>query len=467
MDIQIGKFRVRGVAKFEVVPDLDDEEQTCDFDLSVEPSGEQVFRLHTPRAWEHILPNISICQAGQTMTPSQSRSPKLTTKPKRTQQLPSHNKTTTAKPKRRRQIIVENNESEDEQTAPSSPQTPPNQPDTPQQQPKDFNVTTDDSLWFSLDRVQYKDKGMLPKRDHITYLDMHGQELKTYSERTEFVVTEDGEVCSINGPNFAMFSYWEHGRTNYAPGKPREIVVTRGELYITIEWLKPSRDLTDAFPTSFEEIVLRGHSSLPASAFCANLAHLTDKTRTRFMSDYYSTLRSLDRIYPRAKLGEWGKETGATRDSSSGADLMDMLEFYYIKPEWIWRSCLGEYIWNTFVQCAVNFGGKPNLPLVEKLFNASSLDSEVEMQEKTNCGACGKHDVVKNRVSFSGETLGVGCTCLSRIVYIFDVGQRMRILRKKPAFDLENARTLCTDLCQLQKGYQDQQDNLNAFFSSQ
>ena len=300
---------------------------------------------------------------------------------------------------------------------------------------------------------------------------MHGQELKTmaYLESTEFIVTEDGEVCSINGggSNFAMFSYWEHGRINYAPGKPHAITASRGELHITVEWLKPSRDLTDAFPNSFEEIVLRERSSLPISAFCANLAHLTDTTRARFMTKYYGTLRSLDRMFPRPKLGEWARETGAALGHASGADLMNMLEFYYIKAEWIWRSCLGEYIWNTFVQCAVDFGGKPNLSLVEKLLNTSNLGNSdnIIIQERATCGACGKRDVVKNQVSFDAESLGVGCVCLSRIQYIFAIGQRMRELRSKPAFDFENARNLCTNLCQLQKTYQDEQENFQRIFS--
>lgn len=452
MDVHIGGLRVCGVTNFEVVPDLDGEDQKCDVDMSLDESGAKIVRVRTPRTWKHIIPQVHICQSKYIV-----KSPHDSPKPKRNQ--PSDN-TITTKSKRRRRIALRTDESEEDDHAPSPSRTEPDD---------EYSVAADDSAWPTLDRVQYKDK-RAPRRNGMVYLDMHGQELKTYLERTEFIVTEDGEVCSINGAsNFAMFSYWEHGRTNYAPGKPREITVPRGELYITIEWLKPSRDIADALTNSFEDLVLREASSLPASAFCANLAHLADKTRVRCMTKYYSTLRSLDRIFPRAKLGEWAKETGETRDVASGADLMNMLEFYYIKPEWIWRSCLGEHIWNTYVQCAVDFGGKPNLLLVEKLLQASSLDiiNNDNIQEKTNCDACGKRDIVKNKVSFGTQTLDVGCVCLSRISYIFAIGERMRALRSKPAFDRQDARSLCTDLCELQNMYQNEQDSFHSLFSSQ
>ena len=452
MNVHMGPLCVRDLSRVEFVPDND--ECKCEIDMQFQDNDQKVLRVRIPRAWKDVLGDLSIVSASSS-TSVVTYDTSNDVPDKKQEEEEEDPKQKTRKKKRRLKRRIESEEDDTDESL--------NKHHTPD---AEYSVSTDDSAWPTLDHVRFVEH-IEPnvKRDKLLFLDMHGQEITTSLERTEFIVTPDGEVCSINSGHFAMFSCWERGNVVYAPGKPCQMKMVRGEMFLTIEWLKPSRQLASPHASALEEIVLREHFALPVTAFCANLAHLSDSTQVENMGDYYSSLRALNAIVPRPKLGVWAQETGGKRDETSGADLMDLLELRYIKPQWIWRSCLGEYIWKTYVQPAVEFGLKPNLPLVETLLNIPGFD-ECEIDEKTDCDACGKRDVVKNRVCFGNESYNVGCVCLSRMRYLYRIGTHMRSVRAHVPFNIKQGQNLCVELSTLQKNYQDEQDAFKQRFGS-
>lgn len=441
MELHLGPLCVRGLSRVEFVPDND--ELRCDMDMSIGSENEKVLHVHVPLAWKDVLSDMFICSSS-----FNQRKVDASVEPQE-EEGEVKEQVSKPRPKRRLKRRIESEEEDEGE-------------EEPRNVIADYSVASDTNVWSSLDHVHYQEESDTT-RDELLYLDMHGNEIKTALEHTEFIVTPEGEVCSVNGAHFAMFSCWERGRLVYAPGKPHKMTTTGGEICLTIEWLKPSRQLASPHPTSLEEIVLREHFSLPATAFCANLEHLCDKTRDNHMSEYHSTLRALRCVVSRPKLGAWARETGAKQDETSGADLMDLLEFRFIKPQWIWRSCLGVYIWTTFLRPVIEFGLKPNLPLVESVLNAPEFE-QCEIPEKTNCDACGKRDVVKNRVSIGTQTYDVGCVCLSRMRYIHQVANHIRNARHS---DFKHATNICLKLSMLQKAYLEEQDDFKQLFASQ
>lgn len=334
----------------------------------------------------------------------------------------------------------------------------------------EYSVALDMTQWESLDKVPYL--SVETKRDKMLFLDIHGSQVKEDDvDSIEFLVTPNGEVCCIHGERFGMFAYLEGANTKYAPGKPRQLVMADGELSIDIEWFKPANDLPSRsqLPSSLEELFLTKHFSLPASAFCANLAHLTDATCLKWMSDYYMPLRCFRQVFPRVRLGMWALETDLKfARQETQADMLDLLELYYIKSAWIWRCTLGEYIWSHFIQSVVDFGGKPKLGLVEQLLNARLCEGgECPMWNRDKCEVCGKVDVLKHFIKIDDFLMGVGFVCLSRMRYIFNIGDRIRNFRKKLTFDVLDAQTLVSDLRTLQLAHQDQEEHFKLSFSVQ
>lgn len=434
MEIQVGTKRVFDVGLFELQYDQGskDSVRLLTSENLDAPHTKQC-TLVVPKSWQSTLgPLVIRCNVSKNQDDPQSESEDIVRENK------AHCK------KRRRR--VKNIQAEDEE---DKAQT--------------YNVACDETHWPAFDHVAYVDE-RFERSNKLIFLDKFATTVVAWSSSAEFVITPDGEVCAKHGNRFGMYAYLgEDENTHYAPGRPRDFVSSHGKLAVLVEWLQITSKLKDAIPDSVEEIVLQDHSSLPLTAFCADLSHITDATRKDWMSNYLGSMVGLDYVCKRPTLGMWFVENGLkAHDVSSGANLHDFLEFYHVRPQWIWRTCLGDYIWFQFVCCAVDFGAKPNLKLVEMMLQTIQFE-DCEIPEKTDCDACGKRHVVKNRITLSEQTLDVGCVCLLRIDYLFRIGKRMRAFRCV-AFDVENALSLCSDLCDLRQTYQDKLDMFKDFF---
>lgn len=298
-------------------------------------------------------------------------------------------------------------------------------------------------------------------KDNYVFFDAQGTELKPDDLSSEFIITPQGEVICPNGVNYAMFAFLDDdGNTKYAPGKPISFEFNGDETMINICWLKTQADLEDSSmnePISFGDILFEEESALPITSFCANLSHLSQTTRDKWMAEYASTLSHYDKMSKKPHLGSYKPPQ---KMDVCVADLLDLFEFRFIKSEWIWRSTLGNYIWIHFISPAIDFGGKPQLSLVEELLSASAFNKHItDITHRGDCEACCKKHVVENVVVLHSRTVAVGYMCLHRMKYIWDIGHCMRKLRDSVTFSKLNISTMFADMQHLQTKYQEEQED--------
>lgn len=446
MNIQLNATTYENAQLFAIVCDGSDDD-TCEVERrEVLNAQTSKITLHIPRRLATLLPNIACTVAAQPQKekrkkPSRVSPPPPTMRRKARRVLLSDDDTD----------VMEHGESKEQKEA-------------------KYTVQDDNDPWPMVDRVEYMDRQ--PVRDSLMFVDMHGTVLdETNLQKTECIVTEQGELLCVNRPNFIMFAFLENEIVKYAPGRPVRLDIDddTGDINLTIQWLKSDKECTNNKPSELVDLLLEDESSLPADCACTNLAHMTHTARSKWMSEYAFVLSAFKHVEQGRRLGCWSQEVGLSRKTSRddiSADLMDYLEFYSVKPRWIWRTSLGVFIWDHFLQTSINFGLKPRHDLVTKILNARTWSdcNENPLDQTEVCGACGKQEVVGNRVILDAYDVSVGFVCLRRMRYIADVGNHIRAFREHKHFDMSKGIHMIVSLHELFTTHKDSEHNIQQSF---
>ncbi len=136
---------------------------------------------------------------------------------------------------------------------------------------------------------------------------------------------------------------------------------------------------------------------------------------------------------------------------SKCADMYDYLEFYHSTEKFLWRTCLGMYIYQTFIEQRCKNATQSQMGIVGIVLQTPDLVVHAIPNRKP-CNFCGEMtDVNMWKTTQTEMNIGTEC-CHTLLSYLFGIGVRIHRLRCEE-FNAANAFQLIPRMETLQKEY--------------
>jgi len=288
--------------------------------------------------------------------------------------------------------------------------------------------------------------------------------LPTDKKSVTFVVSKSGTVLARDHPGFVEVCYVDPKNADvnlYAPGHMEELKMVNELPQIRFSWLKEDTVYRKQNPqpfSTFSKLIASKTHWMPLDAVSASLMHLPRSVKEKRMQNYKYVLNQFETDNHFGLLSYTHELNGTKYQRAEIADVYDFLEFYHIPDEYIWRSALGTYIYNNFIVYALDFGGKPRKEMVSQLLCSTSFSGkEAEGSytgERGVCEACGKTHVMTHHVRLDdGHEWNVGCVCVKRMEYLYDIGKVMRHFRDVKEFDKDAVNVFIPTMKSLQDNH--------------
>lgn len=287
-------------------------------------------------------------------------------------------------------------------------------------------------------------------RQEPIFYDHDGSRLEEYSElECRFVVTSNGTVLSQEHPQLYCIAFLnQKNQEEYAPGSINTFVIDKqrnNEVLADIRWLRTNKKYQQSLirggaegSLQSPELFQSSRNSMVLPTIWAPTYLLPKKIQSKLMPNYDQTLGFFNTKFIFG-LGTYSLETFTRLKPGQVADMFNLLEFYHVKDKWLWRTHLGTYIYNNFIQCALMFGFKKRDDIVHAALKSKVELGNINSQQKIDgfagsCQACDKAHVIQHRFVFADFVLHTGCVCARRIQYLLQIGSILHEFRDAKNF---------------------------------
>jgi len=251
-----------------------------------------------------------------------------------------------------------------------------------------------------------------------------------------FLISCNGQMLNFNNPHFTVFKYSQHRKILYAPARCRCTYYSRDDhLLLEFDWLIPDTTLKCREARykleTLKDLESREGTTLPLSAIVCNLNYMSHEEQQTSMPQYQKVLAKFNKLLC----------TAGETFVYDNVQIANYLEFYFIKPEWIWRSQLGQYMWLNFVKPNLRFGRMDCWQKACSVFTMQNITSHLIPTSKTMCFMCNipcqkVHEVVlEHAEEEEAKHWQVDTKCNSKLLFLNDIRIFLQTMRQGPLFD--------------------------------
>jgi hypothetical protein len=266
----------------------------------------------------------------------------------------------------------------------------------------------------------------------------------TPADKVRFLASGDNEtILSCGHPGFVIVDSGndETGADAYEIAHPEEfqelVNLDPGKYVPRVRFSYLKTD--DQFDADTTSTILDDTYWVNADTVLCPLSFVSAKTGWKFLSTYKSMIRDTE------SYGLLSYTHANNLKCDQVADVYDLLQFYHVRKEQLWRCPLGQHIWENFVKCFLVFGVRLNKQLVERVL-VSTKFVVAQDADITSCDACGKIHISPYRIELTDGSISIGCVCFSRVQYLFNLGSALRACRAIPKFELKTARRFLSQI---------------------
>lgn len=204
-----------------------------------------------------------------------------------------------------------------------------------------------------------------------------------FEAEVEFVVLPSGDIISVAYGEWSLFSFRnEFGKEEQFVGRPKKVFFEDTKPKMEYEYFEKDLYIGDDF-RRVEDLINDDNTVLPVKSYQGSL---------RIYNLDLVSLPKYRRSFALAKpwlrrhlFHELGFYTWKDGRKPNGPDVYDFLELFFISPALLWRTRLGEFMWNVILEPL-----ELNSEIREGAMNATYVQSE-ETKAVNLCSNCGLH----------------------------------------------------------------------------
>ena len=276
-----------------------------------------------------------------------------------------------------------------------------------------------------------------------------------------FVVTRQQEVITRQFADIGVVTVRVDDKVNpirYIPVKPLTMTVTKnGNVELTYNALKTDLELTLDDSNGSVDILNKHKHMLSLSCYVSSLRHFEPHTlRSRTNDGFEFSLACLAQHEIRMRtnhIGAWSRSQKIHQAffDVHFFDVADLLEFYHVCSEWIWRSRLGFYVLNNYILPILSSCGNvvPNANVFAIINCLSFTVHQREPAILQQCNFCKRECMLKYRASLGKcGTFIVDEPCLMAMDVLFFITATLRNFRILANFEPVHAKHIANVLAQ-------------------
>ena len=305
-------------------------------------------------------------------------------------------------------------------------------------------------------------------------------ELTTESDIAVYVVLKkDGVVLAMDSAKDLCISACateSRDGIEFAPGRACEIRDSKtdeGDFEVAFEFLPPY----DKFchPCGYEDqaelnedAMFQSHDTywLSITSALVMTGHLPNKVKSLLSPEYVTPIHEWERRFPpewlqRSRFDQISSIRKIVGNARAEPNVLDGLEFYHVRDNWVWRTSMGTHIMEDFIMPWINFGMKDTESCFQLLQDVACRNSSLfvveplpQMVEDT-CKACN----MKRKLTFfytlpnDATEFKIGPDCAEKLSYFYNIIQLMVQFRRQD-WQTSNIKKLMNDLVDRRDAYQ-------------
>lgn len=146
-------------------------------------------------------------------------------------------------------------------------------------------------------------------------------------------------------------------------------------------------------------------------------------------------LQTKNRNFGIARIGTWSRKHNVQKaiESWDVMDIADFLQFYHIRPEWMWFTRLGRYVCETFIQSSLNLflHSEDALSILELARNADTFETHPRATSANICMMCGRTGHCSQTIVINQHLhVDVDARCFAAIELVHLVTQTLMRFRR-------------------------------------
>lgn len=295
--------------------------------------------------------------------------------------------------------------------------------------------------------------GQLLACDQVSVIDIRKQFAFVVTCRHQVIARQFADVgVAIVTIDDAMHSLC------YVPVQPSAITITRnGSVELTCDVLKTNLQLT--LDDNMETLLSNDRRILSLSCYMNSFRHCQPHAFRSQANDGFElsmSLLKLQDVRTRTNhIGAWSRSHQMYRAliDVHFFDVADLLEFYYVCSEWIWRSRLGFYVLHNYIVPLVSKSGNSiSCPNVFAIVNSWSFMVNKHPPQQQRCDFCKRECVLQHQVRLDKCcVLTVDETCLIIMDVLFFITATLRNFRILANFEFSRMEHIVHVLSQARK----------------
>jgi len=244
----------------------------------------------------------------------------------------------------------------------------------------------------------------------------------------------------------ACYEDEETQETKFAPGRIVSVPKQNcNDILVTYHWLPNAKE----FNPDTDDLRDGEISSLPFGALMCDAEFIPWPVKAELLGDAYRT-----------SLAAWERREQKKPLTFNDFILYHFLAFYHARDKWIWRTHVGQYIYQDFIVPFKNFGQQAdthNFKLINDVVgNVAHFTPNVIFPMNGKCEACCLSRILTQECigQVSKHTYKIGVDCMERLIYLSNILNLVRTYRSLPYFDFIRMKALNIGLTECRTRYQ-------------